>query len=111
MNFNERGHAKLSGEFAIAAHFFGGQNRGDQQNGIGAVRGGFNHVIFADGEILAQRRDTGPRIGRLQILEAALEKSLIGKNGKSGRASRFVFGGIAPGESRRSAGLCSGKLS
>ena len=54
VNFDERGHAERLREASIRAQLILSKNRGDQQNGVGAMRSGFDYVVFADCEILAK---------------------------------------------------------
>ena len=42
VNFDQRRHAEAGGQFAKVAHFASGENRGDQQDGVGSMRSGFD---------------------------------------------------------------------
>ncbi len=65
----------------------------DQQDGVGAVRPGLDDLEFIDDEILAQ---AGKRSGRrclAQVVERALEKLLVGQDGKCGGAGLLAVRG------------------
>ena len=74
MHFHQRRHPVLGGQFAQPAQFLFFENRGDQQNRVGAVCGGFDHMEFVDREILAQDWQGHRRARGLQIAQFALEK-------------------------------------
>ena len=97
VNLHQRGHAVARGEFPKIAHLRTFQDRRDQQNRVGAVRGGFDHVQFVDGEILAQNRDRDRGARRFEIRQTALEKFLVGQDAQRGGAA----GGIHACDGRR----------
>ena len=54
-------------------------------------------MIFADGEILAQRGDADGGSRGLEIVEAALEELPVSENRESGGSPCYVFGSVAGG--------------
>src|SRR5689334_18349755 len=44
VNFHQGGEMQAVSEFAERTHFFGGKYGGNEQNGVGAVCGGFDDV-------------------------------------------------------------------
>ena len=74
MNLHQRCHSKIRGEFAIRPHLRCRQDCGNQKDGICAMRGRFNHVIFTDREVLAQGGQPYSRARRLQIVQPTLEE-------------------------------------
>ena len=64
VDFDQRGHAVPRRQLAEIANLALGQDRGDQQDGIRAVRRGLQNVDRGDREILAQHREGDRRRGR-----------------------------------------------
>ena len=84
VHFHQRGHFVLRRQLAKPPHLGFVQQRGDQQNRIGAMRGGFDHVNFVDREILAQHRQCNGAIARTPDRPACLGRN----RNRSGRSAR-----------------------
>src|ERR1700682_1661850 len=54
VDLHQSRHAVLFGEFAEVAQFGFCEDGGNEQDGVGAVRGGFDDVDSVNGEILAE---------------------------------------------------------
>ena len=97
MGLDERGHSVTGGKFPKRADASRVENRDDQKNGVGAVGGGFDDVIFVEGEVLAQDWQRDRFAGGEEVGKAALKKMLVGEDGKRRRASGFVLVGEGRG--------------
>ena len=86
MDFDQRGHSIARCEYTKASHLSDIKNGGDQQDGVGSVRGGFDDMEFVDREILAQNRNGDRGAGGFEIGETPLKKLFIGEN-TQGRGS------------------------
>ena len=51
----------------------------------------FQHMVFADREILAKRRNTNSRTRRFEVGETALKESSVRQHRKCGSASGFIL--------------------
>ena len=96
------------GQFAEGAQLRFVENRDDQQDGVGADGGGFEDVVFGDGEILADDGQVAGGAGGLRDRVGALEEIAIGEDGERGRAALFIllreFGGAEILDQNASAG-------
>ena len=57
VHFDQRGKPPARGAGAEIANLLFAQDGGDEQDGIGPVRRGFEDLRFGDGEVLAQDRE------------------------------------------------------
>ena len=90
VNFDEGAEAIARGGLAEIADLARGEDGGDQQDGVRAVRRGLQDLRRVDGEILAQDGKGYGGAGGFEIGEAALEERLVGEHAEGGGAARLV---------------------
>ena len=100
VHLNQGGHSVFRGKLAKAPHPGHVEHGCDQQNGVGSMGGGFDHVEIVNREILTQHRDVHRRARGFEIGERSQEKFAIGQNAQCGGAGLRINagdgGGIEP---------------
>ena len=90
MNFDKRGQAKRTGEFAEVAELVAAKHCGNEEYGIGMVGRGFEDLDSVEREILAQDRQVNRGASQREVIETALEIGLVGEDRKAHGATALI---------------------
>ncbi len=80
VHLHQGGHPVARRRFAEIADLALREDRGNQQDGIRAVRRGLQHMRGCDCKIFAQHRDLNRGPSGFEIGQAPLKKALVGEN-------------------------------
>ncbi len=90
IEFDEGGHPVGEDRFVQIREFRAGEAFGDEQNGIGSGRAGFDDLVLIEDEILSQHRDRDFAADRDQKIEMPLKEVLVCQDAETVRAALLV---------------------
>ena len=94
MHFHEHGQAQEAGHLEQVGDVLVGEDRCDQQGGVGAGGPGLIELVGAEDEVLAEQGQIHHLAHLHQHLKASLEKGLVGEH----REATGAACGVAPGD-------------
>ena len=93
MRFHQHGQVERFGELTEIPKFLYGQDRGNQQDGVGSGGGGFQNVVLGERKILAQHRQAAGRARGDQVVRVPLEEIAIREYRETRRSALFILSG------------------